>query len=290
MNIKKNENKVSKNFFNLKINQYFLKAKKKIKSNFFSQNRYWKNNKTFKDPDGKVRNLNLEQKKKLKDLKNEILFIKSKFEKNKNVKIIDLGSGFGFFLRAFAKKWIKVGIELSDEVSEKSKEWSTIFKLNVQKKFNDDKLKKLGKFDIVFSYHVIEHLSQPEKFIENAYKLLKHNGYFILGTPNFDSGCARRFKKNYRFFKDKTHISFFSENSLFRLLDDYGFDIEKVDYPFFETNHFNKANLNRLFNKKKVSPACYGNIMTFYCKKKTKNQLKKEMNYKNKKYKELLNF
>ena len=127
---------------------------------------------------------------------------------------------------------------------------------------------KLGEFDVVFSYHVIEHLSNPEMLIENAYNILKKKGYFIIGTPNFDSGCARRFKNNYRFFKDKTHLSFFSENSLFRLLDDNGFKIEQVDYPYFETDHFSKKNLNRLFLKSKVSPPFYGNIMTFYCTKK----------------------
>ena len=61
-------------------------------------------------------------------------------------------------------------------------------------------VKELGTFDVVFSYHVIEHLLYPEKFIENVYKILKPGGYFILGTPNFDSGCARRFKKKLQIF------------------------------------------------------------------------------------------
>lgn len=278
-----------KNFFNLKFNQYFLKGKKKFKSNIFLNNNYWKNNETFRDPDGKLRNLSLERNKKLKDLKNEISFIKSKFKKKNNLRIIDLGSGFGFFLSAFSSKWNKFGIELSDLASKKSKNWATIYKINIQKKLNKDNFDKLGKFDVVFSYHVIEHLSKPEQFIENCHKLLKTSGYFILGTPNFDSGCARRFKKNYRFYKDKTHVSFFSENSLYRLLNDYGFSIEKVDYPFFETDHFNKSNLNRLFDQKKISPPFYGNIMTFYCKKKTNHKLMQELNYKNKRFKKLLN-
>ena len=132
----------------------------------------------------------------------------------------------------------------------------------------------------MFSYHVIEHLNKPEVFIQNAYNLLKKNGYFILGTPNFDSACARRFKKRYRFYKDNTHISFFSENSLFRLLDDNGFDVKEVDYPYFETDHFTKKNLIRIFNFKKVSPPFYGNIMTFYNQKKSKSLIKKSLDYK----------
>lgn len=276
-------------FFNLRLNQYFLKSKKKNNSKIFTKDKYWKDNVSFKDPDGKIRNLFLERKKKLKDLKNEIAFIKSKFKNKKKKKIIDLGSGFGFFLSAFDKKWDKYGVELSETASNQSKKWSKIYKLDLQKKFNDKLVRELGTFDIVFSYHVIEHLLYPEKFIENVYKILKPGGYFILGTPNFDSGCARRFKKNYRFFKDKTHISFFSENSLFRFLDDFGFNVLHVDYPFFETDHFSLANFKRLNDKQKVSPPFYGNIMTFYCKKKNKGELKKYLNYKTKKYKKLIN-
>ena len=257
-------------FFNLRLNQYYLKSKIKNNSKIFTKDKYWKDNVSFKDPDGKIRNLFLERKKKLNDLKNEIAFIKSKFKNKKKKKIIDLGSGFGFFLSAFDKKWDKYGVELSETASNQSKKWSKIYKLDLQKKFNNKLVKELGTFDVVFSYHVIEHLLYPEKFIENVYKILKPGGYFILGTPNFDSGCARRFKKNYRFFKDKTHISFFSENSLFRFLDDFGFNVLHVDYPFFETEHFSLANFKRLHDKQKVSPPFYGNIMTFYCKKKTK--------------------
>ena len=32
-------------------------------------------------------------------------------------------------------------------------------------------MKKLGKFDVVFSYHVIEHLKNPDQFILNAREL-----------------------------------------------------------------------------------------------------------------------
>ena len=172
--------------------------------------------------------------------------------------------------------------------SKNSKEWANIVKINLEKNINKKLLNKLGKFDVVFSYHVIEHLKKPEVFVQNARQLLKQNGYFILGTPNFDSACARRFKKNYRFFKDKTHISYFSENSLYRLLEDYGFKVQSVDYPYFETEHFSKENLKRLFKTNKVSPPFYGNIMTFYCTKKNSSHLKKYINYKIKTAKKIL--
>ena len=54
-------------------------------------------------------------------------------------------------------------------------------------------------------------MNNPENLIYNAYNLLKKKGLFVIGTPNFDSGYARRYGKNYRFYNDKTHISFFQK-------------------------------------------------------------------------------
>ena len=98
-----------------------------------------------------------------------------------------------------------------------------------------------------------------------AWKILKKGGIILLGTPDFDSGCARLFGNNYRLLNDPTHISLFSNDSMHRFLRDHGFTIDYVEYPFFNTRHFTEDNLKALFNTSKVSPPFYGNFMTFYC-------------------------
>jgi hypothetical protein len=96
------------------------------------------------------------------------------------------------------------------------------------------------------------------------------DGLFILATPNFDSGCARRFGERYRLLHDKTHITLFSDDSMRRFLRDHGFRIERSDYPYFETPYFTEENLRRLMDTEQVSPPFYGNFMTFYCRKMTR--------------------
>ena len=270
----------SSKFYTLKENEYFLKKKKRKKiKKIFLRNHYW-DFINHRDPDDKKKNLVNEKKKKLNDLKSEIKFIKKKAKNIKKPRIIDLGSGFGFFLSTFGKNWEKHGVEISVQASKNSKKWSEIHNIDIEKKLEPKITSKLKKFDFIFSYHVIEHLSNPKIFIENCHKLLKTNGYLIIGTPNFDSACSRRFGKNYRFYKDKTHISFFSEISLYRLLDDSGFKVLNVDFPFFETEHFKKKNLIRLIDKKKTSPPFYGNVMTFYCTKKSIKEIKASLKFK----------
>lgn len=79
---------------------------------------------------------------------------------------------------------------------------------------------------------------------------------------------ARRFGEKFRLLYDKTHISLFSDFSLRDLLQDSGLHVDKIDYPYFETEYFNKENINRVFDISKISPAFYGNFMTLYATKK----------------------
>ena len=91
----------------------------------------------------------------------------------------------------------------------------------------------------------------------------------ILGTPDFDSGAARRWGARYRLVHDPTHISLFTNDSMHRFLRDHGFDIEYVDYPYFETRYFTSENLARQLDAtSEVSPPFYGSFMTFYSRKR----------------------
>ncbi|MCH7577804.1 MAG: MMPL family transporter [Chloroflexi bacterium] len=47
----------------------------------------------------------------------------------------------------------------------------------------------------------------------------------------------------------------------------WGFIIDRVEYPFFETRHFTEENLLRMMDTSKMSPPFVGNFMTFYCHK-----------------------
>ena len=127
-------------------------------------------------------------------------------------------------------------------------------KLDLDKKY----FKINKKFDLIACYHVIEHLKKPEILIKNIHRMLNTNGHLIIGTPDFDSAMARIYKNKYRLLHDQTHISLFSLDSLCRFLRDHKFKIIQLDFPFFETDYFNKKNFLKILNKHKknfkVSP------------------------------------
>lgn len=240
----------------LNNNKYFYSLKRnKIKNN------YWQ---ARKDPDGELRDriLNHETERKKFILNNSSLI--ESIKKLNFKSLCDLGCGSGYLLSAIkSKNSFLMGVENDDIAIKIASKYGRILKIDLNKKnfFIQE------KFDIVVCYHLIEHLKRPENLVYNVKKIIKKNGIFVIGTPDFDSAMARYFKNKFRLLHDLTHISLFSTDSLLRFLRDHKFKILKIDFPYFETNYFNKKNIFKLFSKKNaISPPFYGSFVTVYCK------------------------
>lgn len=216
---------------------------------------YWG---TIVDPDGNVRDRSKEREKHLEDIGQEISFLNSL----PPGRILDVGCGLGFLLSGLGDGWEKHGVEVSHFAAQHARQYGTIFVGDLAAASYPD-----GYFDVVVIHHVIEHLDDPIGAILEIRRILKPGGWLVLGTPDFDSGCARRFGDKYRLLHDPTHVSLFTNESMHRFLRDHGFFIERVEYPFFETRYFTPENLMRLFDTNTISPPFYGNFMTFYCRK-----------------------
>ncbi len=226
---------------------------------------YWG---TIVDPDGSVRNRLEERQKHLEDLKQELTFL----QRLPAGRLLDLGCGLGFLLSGLGPQWEKHGVEVSRFAAEHARQWATIYVGELAEAAYPDEY-----FDVVVMHHVIEHMEDPVGAILEVRRILKRGGILLLGTPDFDSGCARRFGQNYRLLYDHTHISLFTNESMHRFLRDHGFVIDSVAYPFFETRYFTPENLMRLFDTSEVSPPFHGNFMTFYAHKPDRGSIYESM-------------
>ena len=114
---------------------------------------------------------------------------------------------------------------------------------------------------------IVEPEVDNKKFDKDFLVKLSTGLAHLVGTPNFDSAAARRYGNNFRLLHDDTHVSLFTEDSMHRLLRDCGFKIAKVEYPFFETKFFNKADILKVLDTDILSPPMHGSVMTFFAKK-----------------------
>ena len=256
-------------------------AEKKFKvsvlknKNYYYSKRYLKySNKKLSiykhlDPDGKYRNtFQLKYRKDRIDFfSNELKYINKTIGNKKRLNYLDLGCGQGFVTSAIRKPIKKYGLEIDPDCIKFIKE---------QKYFDVVKSEKLTNstfkdnfFDIINFSHVIEHVPNPVELLEICYKILKPKGHLILGAPNFNSACSKRYGKKFRMLHDITHISLFEDFKLRELCMDIGFKVNNIDYPYFENKKFfNKKELLKILDKNtKFSPAFYGNVMTLYCTK-----------------------
>jgi 2-polyprenyl-3-methyl-5-hydroxy-6-metoxy-1,4-benzoquinol methylase len=220
---------------------------------------YWQ---VSSDPDGVKRNFQEERVDKIKNFYGNSINL---INKNKNIKVLDVGCGMGFFLSSLNSTIEKYGIEESQYAVDFIK---NNFKDIIIKKGNINDVYNLKlNFDVIMFYHVIEHLESPSKSIEILKNKLNNKGLLILGTPNIGSFFSKFFGGNYRNYNPQ-HLCLYNLGALRLLMEKNNFYIEKIEKPFFGTKYNNFNNFFRLFNPKKISPPFYNSIVTLYLRKR----------------------
>lgn len=141
-------------------------------------------------------------------------------------RVLDVGSGCGFFLLAAQKRgWKAKGIEPSLQSVQVSQGQLglDVFPGSLQD-FSDN-----GTFDVITFINVLEHSAMPWLEIERAYRLLRPGGLIYLRFPNgFLHNNLYRIMYKFRVHKRACkylvfHQYSFTSGHIRRLLRDYGF-------------------------------------------------------------------
>ena len=140
-------------------------------------------------------------------------------------KVLDIGPGTGRWLQFMINNGAKylAAIDNSSEVIKRvSPMCNRVQKANLEDdyfNFND------SFFDIVISFEVIEHLSNPHNFLSEIKRITKKGGYIVLTLPNFASLISRiRLLVGLLppvMSMDETHVGFYRQKDLTKLLSKY---------------------------------------------------------------------
>jgi ubiquinone/menaquinone biosynthesis C-methylase UbiE len=135
------------------------------------------------------------------------------FEMKHQSKMLEIGCGRGEMLQNFKELGLKVqGIDLSPKAPE--------FQKDIDIKVGNVEEENLpyedNSFDIIYSKSVLEHFYYPERYIKEAYRVLKPNGLILTLVPDWES--------NYKiYFDDYTHRTPFTTISLNDILKIHNF-------------------------------------------------------------------
>jgi len=145
-------------------------------------------------------------------------------QENNLKRILDVGCGSGKLVRFFQKEGFnaygcdnqKEAILLASKINKKG----TITKASAA-----NLPYKNNSFDLISAISTIEHLTQKEteKFLDEAYRILKIKGIIFLITPNFNSPLRYLTGSRWFGYSDPTHITFFTPRTLFDLLKRHKF-------------------------------------------------------------------
>ena len=147
--------------------------------------------------------------------------------KIKNKKLLDVGSGGGFFLRrAKEKGWDVLGIEPSLTAAKYAEKYKIPTITDFFEKIDFSKKKKFGA---IHMNAVLEHSRSPNKILKISHNLLEKKGMLIVEVPNefnpLQLIAQKSLKKDEWWVVPKEHLNYFNFKSLSKLLKRNGFEI-----------------------------------------------------------------
>lgn len=142
-------------------------------------------------------------------------------------RLLEIGSAYGFFLSVAREHFLSVeGVEISREAAAYAREQLGVKVLTGD--FLDCRLEY--PVDIVCLWDTIEHLQNPDLYVEKAAASLRPGGLIALTTGDIRSWMARWRGARWRQIHPPTHLHYFSKDTLSRLLGKCGFEVRYCAY------------------------------------------------------------
>ena len=156
-----------------------------------------------------------------------------------NSNVLDYGCGSGSFVRYLRAKSVN------------AYGYDPNIKLNTLGEFNyitDKDTWKNKKYDIIFLWHVLEHIHNPFLLIENLKENLNKNGEIFVAIPNYKSHDSKYYGKYWAGYDLPRHLWHFTRESIYQIAKKTKFKIKKEKLLYLDSIYVsflsekNKAN------------------------------------------------
>lgn len=162
----------------------------------------------------------IQEKVTLKNFKFAYEYLKASGSKKKK-KLLEIGAGFGYFLKYLPRNIICEAIEISKEAIAEIKKQDDV----IVHQGDFLKIGISGKFDFIVSFDAIEHQIYLDRYLKKVNSLLEKDGIFIFTTPDFSSLFNKIVGKNSPLIQLRYHNYYLDKKWLKTNILDFGFRI-----------------------------------------------------------------
>jgi 2-polyprenyl-3-methyl-5-hydroxy-6-metoxy-1,4-benzoquinol methylase len=166
-----------------------------------------------------IRNLRLEEEHRLGVL-NARWRLELILQFRPSGRLLEVGCARGDFLSVAREKFEVSGVEPNPDLADDAAKVAPIHRDVIETLTWRD-------FDVISSFHVIEHVDSPKRFVSAMAERIKPGGLLVLETPNIDALPFRIMKSRWRQFIPE-HYFFFDRASITKLLSESGFRVERI--------------------------------------------------------------
>lgn len=132
--------------------------------------------------------------------------------------MLEIGCGSGNFLNVMRQKgWRCIGLEPDSQYSDYARK---TFGVTIENSFFEQ-FATDQQFDLICSFHVIEHVPDVNEFLNKIHALLHETGVVFLEYPSIDNVYTHNIET---FFWD-VHINTFTNKTMRLFMQKHGFDI-----------------------------------------------------------------
>lgn len=139
--------------------------------------------------------------------------------------LLDIGAGTGHFLNVCQQaNWNCLGLEPdADARAFAKKEFNVTLK-------STDELHQLpaGSLDVITMWHVLEHIYELRKDVEQIVKVLKEDGVLIIAVPNRNSFDAKYYKEFWAAYDVPIHLYHFVPDDIKTLFGHFKMDVTEI--------------------------------------------------------------
>jgi 2-polyprenyl-3-methyl-5-hydroxy-6-metoxy-1,4-benzoquinol methylase len=141
--------------------------------------------------------------------------------------ILDVGCGNGSFLDSVSDLFREFYASEFNEFAFKKAKQKVPGIINV----GNDLSQLKGKIAVITLWHVLEHIPNPQEFLEKLKNHMDSESRMIFEVPNSDSLNFKIFKRNYNWISLPEHVFFYNKKSIKYLLDNLDMEIMDITYP-----------------------------------------------------------